>query len=367
MKRGVTIIVALMLLAMALSYFARQPGSDSPIPSIDNRGPRGAAVLATWLRAAGVPVITHDAPLTKLPADVRVLVIAAPALEELRQEEVDAVRAFVNAGGTLVYLAARTGAQPALHRWLELHSGDVSPLVSMDGIEDVGGTTVKVRFSAGLLEGVKTIRLSADRMIALSRADAVPVTEHGALWWFPEGSGEVWAAGGPDLIENARLELADNALFWSRLAARGPIAFDEYHHHRGATVKPVNLVATLLQVIFLGVLALWTIGTRLGPPRDEPLTQHRSALEYVRAMATLTANARVEDELVVALKHDFRRRLAEELSIPTSWTWEEAATQLAKQTGVSRDEVLAAARETSFVPLSRALAKLEHALHGAPV
>jgi len=191
MKRGVAIIVALMLLAMALSYFARQPGSDSPIPSIDNRGPRGAAVLATWLRAAGVPVIAHDAPLTKLPADVRVLVIAAPALEELRQEEVDAVRAFVNAGGTLVYLAARTGAQPALHRWLELHSGDVSPLVSMDGIEDVGGTTVKVRFSAGLLEGVKTIRLSADRMIALSRADAVPVTEHGALWWFPEGSGEV--------------------------------------------------------------------------------------------------------------------------------------------------------------------------------
>jgi hypothetical protein len=366
MKRGVAIIVALMLLAMALSYFARQPGSDSPIPSIENRGPRGAAVLATWLREASVPVIAHDAPLTKLPADVRVLVIAAPALEELRQDEVDAVRAFVGAGGTLVYLAARTGAQPALHRWLELHSGDVSPLVSMDGIEDVGGTTVKVRFSAGLLEGVKTIRLSADRMISLGRADAVPVTEHGALWWFPEGEGEVWAAGGPDLIENARLELADNALFWSRLAARGPIAFDEYHHHRGATVMPVNLVATLLQVLFLGVLALWAIGTRLGPPRDEPLTQHRSALEYVRAMATLTANAQVEDELVVALKHDFRRRLAEELSIPPGWSWEEAATQLAKQTGVSRDEVLAAARETSFVPLSRALAKLEHALHGAP-
>ncbi len=365
MKRGAVVIGALMVLAMAASYATRQPGSDSPIPSITNPGPRGAGVLATWLREANVTVIGHDAPLTGLPPEVRVLVIAAPAVEELREAEVDAVRAFVVAGGTLVYLVPRSGAQPGLHRWLELSSGEVAPLVTQAGLEDVGGTTVKVLFPGGLLAGARALRLSADRMFEVHHAGAVPVVEHDALWFLPEGRGEVWVGSGPDLVENARLELADNAVFWSRLASRGPIAFDEYHHHRGATVVPVNLLASMLQLGFLAVLFLWARGSRLGPPRDEPATKHRSALEYVRAMAALTANAKVEDELVAALKHDFRRRLQDELAIPTGWRWDEAATELARRTGVEAAEVLTASRELRFVPLARALAKLEQSLHGA--
>jgi hypothetical protein len=211
------------------------------------------------------------------------------------------------------------------------------------------------------VQGVKTLRLSADRMIRLDRKDAVPVTEYGALWWFPEGAGEVWVAGGPDLIENARLELADNALFWSRLASRGPIAFDEFHHHHGATQLPINLLTTALQIAFLAILFFWAKGSRLGPARDEPLTQHRSALEYVRAMAALTANAKVEDELVAALKHDFRKKLQDELAIPSSWSWDEAATSFAAKTGTEKSAVITAAELSDFLAVSRALAKLEAA------
>ncbi len=365
MKRGALVIAALMLLSMLASYLTHDPGSESPIPSIENRGPRGAAVVATWLREAGVPVIAHDAPLTSVPGGTGAVVLAAPAVEELRAEEVAALRAFVEGGGTLVYLASRTRAQPALHRWLALHHGEVSPLVTQPGLEDVGGTTAKVLFSSGLLAGAAALRLSADRMIELRREDAVSVVENGALWWFPEGRGEVWVGGGPDLLENARLELGDNALFWSHLGARGPVLFDEFHHHGGATKMPVNLLASLLQLGFLAGLFWWARGSRLGPPRDEPVTQHRSALEYVRALAALTANAGVEGELVVALKHDFRRRLQEELAIPAAWSWDDAATELARRTGVDRQSVLAAAAEPDFVPLSRALAKLEQALHGS--
>ena len=45
------------VLAVVVAALARQPGSDSPLPSITNSGPRGAAVLATWLREAGVEVV----------------------------------------------------------------------------------------------------------------------------------------------------------------------------------------------------------------------------------------------------------------------------------------------------------------------
>lgn len=365
MRRGVFAIGALLVIALALNWLARKPGDDSPLPSVSNRGPRGAAVLATWLREHGVPVIAHDAPLTSLPPDTRVLVLAAPAFEELRAEEVTALGAFVEGGGTLVYLAPREGGQPALNRWLEVKLGAPAPLVNEAGLEDVGGTTVKVTVPASLLAGATTLRLSADRMLEVKARGAVPVTEHGAVWWLRRGRGEVWLGAGADLIENARLEVADNARFWSHLASRGAITFDEYHHYPHAGDVPINLLVSALQLGFLALLFVWARGSRLGPPRDEPPSQHRSALEYVHAMAALTANARVEDELVVALKHDFRRRLQDELGIATSLGWDDAATELARRAGVTREEVLAAAGETRFVPLARALAKLERALHSS--
>ncbi|MFZ5446927.1 MAG: DUF4350 domain-containing protein [Myxococcota bacterium] len=364
MRRGALVIGGLMVVALVLGWLARRPGDDSPLPSISNRGPRGAAVLAMWLREHGVEVVAHDAPLTQLPRGLATVVIAAPTHEELRAEEVDALRSFVEGGGTLVYLAPRDGAQPALHRWLGVHLAAPAPLVNEAGLEDVGGTTAKVKLAAGLLDGATALRLSAERMIEVDAPRAVEVVEHGALWWTPVGGGEVWLGAGADLVENARLELADNARFWSRLASRGPIAFDEYHHHRGATQVPVNLVTSALQLVFLAALFAWARGARLGPPRDDPPNIHRSALEYVRAMAALTANAKVDAELVTALRSDFRRRLEDELGISAALGWADAALEFSRRTGEAQDEFLAASREERLLPLSRLLARLERAAAG---
>lgn len=363
MRRGVIAIVALMALSLVANFFSRSAGDDSPLPSITNQGPRGAAVVATWLREAGVTVTALDAPLTSLPEHARVVVLAAPMAEELREPEVVALEAFVRSGGTLVYLAPREGAQPALNRWLTVRHAAAPPIdLPAAGLDDVGGATAKVTFAAGLLSGAKALRVSAEKMVELSAADAVAVVEHGALWYRPLGTGEVWVGSGADLLENARLELADNALFWNRLAARaagGAVVFDEFHHHRGATVMPVNLVVSGLQLVFVALVFVWARGARLGPVRDAPPTQHRAALEYVHAMAALTRNAKVEDELVVALKADFRARLQEERGLPTTLSWDEVATELARRGEATREAVLDAAGEARFVQLSRALARLE--------
>ena len=363
MRRGPLIIAALVLVAMVASIAAQEPGSDSPVPSVKNRGPRGLGVLAAWLEASG-PVIAHDAPLTRLPPEARVVVLAAPAGEEVRDDEVEALKTFVEAGGTLVYLVPRQGAQPALNRWLDVRLGSVPPMITEPGLEDVGGTTVAVTFAAGLLEGAKTLRLSADRTLAVGNEHALAVTAGDALWWERRGRGEIWLGAGPDLAENARLELGDNALFWGHLATRGPIVFDEFHQHAGASVVPVNLLVTGLQFAFLALLFLWARATRLGPPRDQPLTWHRSSLEYVTAMAALTQNAGVENELAVALKADFRRRLQDELAVPTSWTWEEADAELARRTSIEPGALLRASSQTGFLSLSRELAMLEKQLRG---
>ncbi|MFT3709303.1 MAG: DUF4350 domain-containing protein [Archangium sp.] len=365
MNRGQLAIGGLVLLALVVAALARQPGSDSPLPSITNSGPRGAAVLATWLRESGVDVVALDEPFAAFPPGLKTVVIAAPSQSELTSEETKVLQDFVQSGGTLVFLAPRDRLHPAIANWLELHSGEVAPLGDIKGIDDVGGTTVNVRFQGGATSDVHQLRISAERMIEVKHPSAVMVAEHSALWFVPIGSGEVWVGAGPDLIENARLELLDNARFWSAIASRGPIAFDEYHLLAHEMSAPRNLLASGLQLLVLAALFLWARAPRLGPVREEATTQHRSALEYVRAMATLTANAKVEGELITALKDDFRRRIEEELGIARTLPWPDAARELERRAQIPAAEVIAAAAETRFLPLSRALASLDRRLSAA--
>jgi hypothetical protein len=70
------------------------------------------------------------------------------------------------------------------------------------------------------------LRVSADKTLVV--VDGEAVTDRGVLWTRRIGEGRVWLSAGADLAENARLELADNARFWSQLPS--PIAFDETHH-----------------------------------------------------------------------------------------------------------------------------------------
>lgn len=360
MRRGGLIIGALVVLSVLATIGAQEPGADAPTPSVTNRGPRGLAVLGAWLEASGVPVVELDGALTEL-GEGGALVLAAPA-RELGADEVLTLRRFVEGGGTLVYLVSRSTPQPALHQWLQVSSGEIPPFVATPGVEDVGGATFEVTLPGGLLADAKALRLSAERTLHVANEGAVAVTAPDAVWWLREGQGEVWLAAGADLAENARLELADNARFWGQLARRGPVRFAEHHLRRADTGLPVNVVVAGLQLGFLAFLFLWSRGPRLGPPRDAPAGAHRSAREYVTAMAALTQNANVEVELGEALKRDFRRQLHEGLAIPLDWSWEQADAELARRSGVAPGALVAAVQQRGFFPLARALATVEQQL-----
>lgn len=360
MRRGGLVIGALVVLAVLATIGAQEPGSDSPTPSVTNGGPRGLGVLAAWLEGAGVRVVALDGALAEL-GERGAVVLAAPA-RELAGDEVAALRRFVEGGGTLVYLVSRSTPQPALHQWLRVSRGEAPPFAPEPGVEDVGGTTVEVTLPGGLLADAKTLRLSAERTLVVANEGAVPVASQGAVWWLRAGHGEVWLAAGADLAENARLELGDNARFWGQLARRGPVRFAEHHLRRADAALPVNVVVAGLQLGFLALLFLWSRGPRLGPARDAPATTHRSAREYVTAMAALTRNAKVEAELSLALQRDFRRHLHEHLAIPLGWSWEQADAELARRGGLAPGALVAAVSQRGFFPLSRALARLEQQL-----
>lgn len=363
MTRWVWGLALMLALFAGVTALSRPAGADSPIPSLDNPGPLGLQVMATWLREAGAQIEPHDRPLTELPPETRVVLIAAPEQEELQPAEVERLQAFVAEGGTLVYLAPRLRVQPAMNHWLGIVPGK-SLRATGDGFarHDVGGVSVDIELPGGPLTGLRSLRLSADSTVELHREEAVPVTTKNALWWLKEGRGEVWVAAGPDLAQNARLELGDNAAFWSRLSAKGPMRVDEYHHHVGASRVPWSLTAAVLQLIFVALIYVWVSAPRFGPPRDPPQTRVPSSLEAVRAMSTLYAQAKVDDELTASARDQFRRKIAESFGIPRSWSWAEVAQELARRTGRPLQSLTSLERESRFLELSRALAELEAAL-----
>ncbi len=352
----------LLALALAAGLAAGTDSTASSLPSVENKGPHGLAVLKLWLQRQGVDVRAHHAPLTELPSGVGTIVVAAPTQRPITEDELTALLRFVSGGGTLIYLAPRGDAQRAIAEELELTKAS-GPEPASELSSDLGGATVTVRTPGGLLAGVKRLRVSADATLSSAAAHTFPATSDGALWVQRRGAGEVWVAAGPDLAENMRLELEDNAAFWANVGGKGPVLFDE-GHFVAAEAPPLttNLLASMLQFGFLALVFVAARGARLGPPRPSLGGAQRSAMEYVRAMAALTRDAKVDGELLARLRADLRAWLKERLGLSLALPVDEVIDELAKATTLGRDDLETVFRSADFLETSRAVARLEAAL-----
>lgn len=336
------LFIGLLALALSLGIAAGSQSSESTALSVENAGPSGAKVLFTWLHENGAQVSAGETDFTALDPAIRTVVVTAPRVQPISAEEVEALEKFVTAGGTLVYLAPRgpTGSRTglAMTRWLGLERGELPTLNDDGALRDPAGLTVRTQFQSGLLAGVSALRVAGERTISMK--EGVPVTSPAALWFRPIGAGEVWVAAGPDLAENARLELLGNAQFWRNAAARGPMVFDELHHHAAlATPLTVNLVATALQFIACALLFVWARGRRLGPARPSLVTAHRSSLEYVRAMGALVGGSHLDGEVVAALRAEVRKSVHEVLGVPADLPVAQWAHEVARVTKLTAEEL----------------------------
>lgn len=363
MRRAVAPLsfAALLLVALLVGLAAGGAPPPSTVPSVHNRGPQGLAVLYRWLEAGG-RVGTTEAPLTSIPEETTTLVLAAPSAAPVSPEEVASLRDFVGRGGTLVYLASRPRRQPDLERWLGVSEGPALPAVLRDEGDPLGATAL-VRVQGGLTHGVRALRLRAERTVAV--ADGLMVAERGALWLRRHGRGEVWVASGADLAESARLELLDNAAFWANLEARGPLLFDEGHHRAGPDEpQALHVWGLALQLSLVAVAFIAARGARLGPPREGPRSAHRSALEYVDAMAALTRSAGLDHELVHALKERARQLASQRAGVPLELSWDEAQRALQEADDAAGRQFQELGQAVRVLPASRALARLERRLLG---
>lgn len=348
---------ALLLLALVVSLAAGSEEQVSVTPSITNPGPRGTQVLFTWLSEAKADVRAGRAPLTEVPADIATIVIPAPRAAKLSADELESVRSALARGVTVVLMVARDTSRLELGPLVKLRSSGAPPIESKPN--DAVGSTLSVVHHVDAVASVGRLRVASEPGLTVLDDDALPLTEPAGLWALRRGQGVLYVAAGADLAENARLDLEQNSVFWSTLAARGPMWFDEFHHQAQLAERPtVNLWAFGLQFTFVAALFVVARGARLGTVRREPPPPLRSSAEYVEAMARLTHRAKLEPELVEALKKHARLLLHERLGISLQLSDDERA----RASGL--DGVAALFRDQNFLSLSRRLSALEAELHG---
>lgn len=319
---GLALALALVGAGAAIGQRRAQERDASPLPSASSTAPGGLAAARLFLASTGRPPRRLADPEDTPPRGA-VLLLAAPRAA-LGDADVAALLAHVRAGGTLVWMAGPV-RQRALERALSVRaaSGDaprtavpVAPHPLLAGLELPAG-------SGAIVGG------PPDGLAVLRAGDAVAGTS------IPVGQGEVLVLSGPEPLENGRLAEGDALSFLTRLAGRGPIAFDErWLVARGAAPSPTRagLLAAALQAAAAAALLLAARGRRLGAIRPPPAEgSGRTARDYLVSLAALYRRAGAEDEIARATWQRARRVLERRAGIPARLSAPEARDRVARR------------------------------------
>lgn len=342
-------LALLIALALVLGLTGNEEiAAHSKVPSVDNAGPEGAKVLFTYLREAGFDVRRVDEKSDVTVNGLRTWVFAASGTSTLSAEERSRIEAFVNAGGDALLFSP--GAVRTFFDDEQVRRGARPRAASfeLDGAEDPAGVNAQSWAPAGPMAAAKALRVANEPSVVVHTKGAVPIAgvdEAVIAWWLPRGRGAFWVFAGPDLVQNKRLELEDNLVFWQAIAARGPIAFDERRTKEDPPSLSWGLWAVLAQLLVCFALFALARGTRLGPPRPERAVVHRSVTEYLHAFAWLMRRAKVERELARDLRERLRRLFHERAGVLLSLSDEDAARELETHARIPAPRTLSVLRE----------------------
>jgi hypothetical protein len=325
---GLALALALVGAGAAIGQQRARDREASPLPSASSTGPRGLAAARMFLAATGrrsVRLADED----DVPPKGAVVLLAAPRAA-LADADVAALLAHVRAGGTLVWMAGPV-RQPGLERALSVRAlagGPIRTAIPLAPHPLLAG--LELPAGAGQLEG--------------GPPEALPVLGAGpavAGLSIPAGRGEVLVLAGAEPLENERIGEGDAVTLLARLAARGPIAFDErWLVARGAPASPaaIGLAVAALQALLAAAVLVWARARRLGAVRPPPPEgSGRTARDYLVSLAALYRRAGAEDEIARATWLRARRALERRTGIPARLPAEDAASRLARRSSAAAE------------------------------
>ena len=348
-------VVALnVLLSLLHSLSGGTPGG--PPASSYSTGTDGAAAYATLLGRAGHPVGRVRASPGKArldPSGTVVLLDAGP----VAPADAAALRRFVAAGGRLV---VGGGAGSWLDRivreapvWSPTPPTAPHPLAPDP---DLAGVRSVATSSYGSWEGGSGLPLFGDGDHALLSVAAV-------------GSGSVFLLADASLLENAKLDRADDAALG--LALAGPSArsvdFLESYHGYGAAATGFGAVPGRWRAGF-ALLALAVIvlmlaaGRRLGPPQAAERELAPPRREYVESLGAVLARTRPREAAIAPVRARARRLVSERAGLGEAPS-EEQVRAAAVLLGVTETDAAALSRpvatDADVLAVGRALAGVQ--------
>jgi hypothetical protein len=312
-------------------------GGDVPRPTSEERRPNGYNGAIAWLDQERVRTVSVRDRFNRLavrpglPATGNLLIVTLPAATSFKTEELRPLENWVQAGNTLLVLAALSDAPD----WAFVVGGPVSGNLSLltglefelagarrpstsarKGVSDEVGARIAASAQAfaqpqqGTLlpNGAHPYFAGVSSAVALSDYPAQAWTvkipydgfvlslahqqETGAavLWTRPLGKGRIIVSGLGSLFTNRALGRADNGRLLANIVSatvgpRGAVLFDDLHQGLGAAYDPARFYSDPRLYETVGILAAvwlcWVLGatklqlpaTRAPAPREAELVQ----------------------------------------------------------------------------------------------
>lgn len=310
------------LLALLVAATALRPEAEAPY-GLDSTGPQGLRAFRLWLEELGYEVDAVYGPEFAPPAGGDLLLVY-PSVTLYTEDEAEALRRWVSAGGALVligpshydeltsafdYSAGTTSTGDSIHQ-AEPLLPDLPATLELDG---------------GAGQGV----WSAEHAVPVLAEDWVDMVLVRRI-----GSGTVWFLSSQFAFTNEQLHDEQRAALLPALLRTVPpggrITFDAYHLQQPPPNAPAELSYANVTdwlwrnpagwaVLFAAAAVLGFLlleGRRLGPALPAPAElRRREAAEFAAAMAGLRRRAGQSDVVAAHTKRRLKRALAAPLHL----------------------------------------------------
>ncbi|MEU5345178.1 DUF4350 domain-containing protein [Streptomyces sp. NPDC020766] len=312
-SRGV-LLALVVLLAAAVAIAAVR--SDSQSGSLDPRSadPSGSRAVAELLADRGVStrvVTTLDEAAAATGSDTTLLVARPDLLTDRQQNRLHS--AFANSGGRTVLVAPTTPSVGTLAPGV-----DADPAPSFDTTLSPNCSLPAARRAGKAETGGIRYTTNATGADSCYPGDGLPTLLRIPA---PEGNGDTVVLGGPDILQNERLDKQGNAsLALQLLGSRPhlvwylPSLSDDSATDAGDRgffdLMPSGWLWGTLQLFIAALLAALWRARRLGPLVPEKLPVAIRASETVEGRARLYRKSNARDRAAAALRSTTRTRLA---------------------------------------------------------
>ncbi len=190
------------------------------------------------------------------------------------------------------------------------------------------------------------------------------IRENGALLVeYPYGKGRIVLLSDPYIVANNGINRADNLQLAVNVVMGngGLVAFDEFHQGRSAThnaliqyFEGTPVLAMCGQLALVGLMVIWSRGSRFARPLPLPKVDRRSSLEFVESMAELQQRARAHDLALENIYGRVRRVLVRHAGLNQNSPRREIAARVAARSGLNPQK------------LETLMRNCEDAINGAP-